>query len=668
MWGKRLNKMQHLFQSELLAPAGGVDSLRAAIRAGANAIYLGLRQFNARARASNFQEAQLAAVMKEAKAHGVKIYITVNTVIKNTEINQLLHFLATLEANKVDAIIIQDFGVLFLAKKYFPNLPIHASTQMANHNSLGVEYSSRLGFERCVLARELTMCELETIAQKASCELEVFIHGALCYSFSGMCFFSSYIGGRGANRGMCSQACRMEYKKNSKLLLPFNLKDNQQLTNVLKLQELGVHSLKIEGRMKSAEYVHRVTKAYRSVLDGEKQEQAEQMLMLDFGRSKTGYFLNNNLKQAIADNSNTGIYLGRVQLSDGKRITFESKEQLQEGDRLRIQKKKSKNTINLRAEDLSTSTDGVSCAKSCKETISNGDQVFLIGRKEESFPSRLMNVPPLVKKASAGLQQQVKQALKPKVAKKGQPETYLRIDTLDWLEFIRAEELDGIILSLKRRELEQLNWERKFLQKHKQKIFIELPKFIGEEQIPQWQLLISKAYEQGFQNFSVSHLSQKLMLPRNCTIMSNEQVYVFNDAAAKFAEQEVGNNYCYPLENDWKNLSSLQCRAGIVVLHSRPELFYSRMPIGIKDSSFEDSFGAKYITKVEEGITIVCPDKAVNLMSFKDKMLQAGFSRFLLDIKHEEANASFLKELFVHYKKGRTMPNAVQFNFDREMK
>ncbi len=196
---------------ELHLPAGNIESFYAALEGGADAIYLGLKQFNARGRARNFTNSQLPKLLKEAKKHNVQVYITLNTVIKNQEITELFDYLHFLNLTGVDGIIVQDWGVYYIAKRFFPKLKIHASTQLGIHNSLGTNFSEKKGFKRVVLARELTLNELQTICEKSSVETEVFIHGALCYSFSGMCLYSSYSGGRGANRGLCTQPCRRVY-------------------------------------------------------------------------------------------------------------------------------------------------------------------------------------------------------------------------------------------------------------------------------------------------------------------------------------------------------------------------------------------------------------------------------------------------------------------------
>ena len=231
---------------ELLAPVGNIESFYAALNAGADAVYLGLPEFNARVRASNFTRPMLRFALKKAHEKNVRVYITLNILLKNKELAQLFDLLSFLDVIGVDGIIIQDWGVYYLARKYFSRLNLHASTQMGNHNSEGVNYGFSKGIVRTVMARELTMPELELISQRSKADLEVFVHGALCYSFSGMCLFSSYLGGQGANRGLCKQSCRRVYQEGGEQHAFFSLKDNQQVQNLRKLMSLNIRSLKIE--------------------------------------------------------------------------------------------------------------------------------------------------------------------------------------------------------------------------------------------------------------------------------------------------------------------------------------------------------------------------------------------------------------------------------------
>ena len=258
---------------ELMAPAGSLDAGYAALHYGADSIYLGLKQFSARADAANFTPEELDAIT--AYAHSLqprrKVFVTVNTLVLQDELSGLVEQLGTLADIGVDALIIQDLGVYRIAKKHFPELRLHASTQMAVHNRAGVEALKDLGFARVTLARELTLDEIREIIEAVpGVETEVFVHGALCYSYSGLCLFSSHRLGRSGNRGRCAYLCRDEFTDDGRPAkgFVFSMKDLALPGEVAALGKAGVTSLKIEGRMKSPLYVAATTNYYRKLIDG----------------------------------------------------------------------------------------------------------------------------------------------------------------------------------------------------------------------------------------------------------------------------------------------------------------------------------------------------------------------------------------------------------------
>ncbi len=261
---------------ELLSPAGNIESFFAAVENGADAVYFGLKEFSARASAQNFSLDDASKAIASARNKSVKVYIALNTLVKTSELERAVGLLIALEEMQPDAIIIQDLGLLYLVQSKFPGFNIHASTQMAIHNLAGVKQLEQLGFKRVVLARELSITEIKNITENTSIEIETFIHGALCYSYSGLCFFSSMIGGRSGNRGRCAQPCRKPYHSPSgEGGYLFSMKDLLTLSEIRDLIDAGVSSLKIEGRMKSPEYVAVVTDAYRKAIDGELSDQDE---------------------------------------------------------------------------------------------------------------------------------------------------------------------------------------------------------------------------------------------------------------------------------------------------------------------------------------------------------------------------------------------------------
>ena len=256
---------------ELLAPAGNLEIFKGVIESGADAVYVGGSMFGARAYANNFTEEELLEAIDFAHLRGVKVYLTVNTLIKNSEFSKLYDYLLVCYKRGLDAVIVQDIGVVKAIHEYFPSMEIHTSTQMTVTGADGVRFLSQFGVTRVVMAREVSLAEMKRIHEETGMELEAFVHGALCYSYSGQCLFSSILGGRSGNRGRCAQPCRLPYtvegKKDEYIL---SLKDMCGIKALDKLHDAGVYSLKIEGRMKQLEYACGVVKYYRSYIDSKK--------------------------------------------------------------------------------------------------------------------------------------------------------------------------------------------------------------------------------------------------------------------------------------------------------------------------------------------------------------------------------------------------------------
>lgn len=256
---------------ELLAPAGNLEIFKGVIESGADAVYVGGSMFGARAYANNFTEDELLEAIDFAHLRGVKVYLTVNTLIKNSEFSKLYDYLLVYYKRGLDAVIVQDIGVVKAIHEYFPSMEIHTSTQMTVTGADGVRFLSQFGVTRVVMAREVSLAEMKRIHEETGMELEAFVHGALCYSYSGQCLFSSILGGRSGNRGRCAQPCRLPYtvegKKDEYIL---SLKDMCGIKALDKLHDAGVYSLKIEGRMKQLEYACGVVKYYRSYIDSMK--------------------------------------------------------------------------------------------------------------------------------------------------------------------------------------------------------------------------------------------------------------------------------------------------------------------------------------------------------------------------------------------------------------
>ena len=279
---------------ELLAPAGSMEALRAAVQNGANAVYLGCGQFNARQSAKNFTPETLAEAVKYCHVRGVAVHLTLNTLVSDKETNDVITLIRQAAQCGVDAFIVQDLGVVRLCREIAPSVPVHGSTQMTIHSLPGVRMCAAWGFTRVVLSRELSREEIRYICANSPIEIEVFGHGALCMGYSGQCYLSAAIGGRSGNRGRCAQPCRQSYGYDRwQNRYPLSLKDNCLVHYVKELEAMGVASLKLEGRMKRPEYVAAVTQVYRQAIDtGNVTRGMEKQLMEAFNRQgfTDGYY------------------------------------------------------------------------------------------------------------------------------------------------------------------------------------------------------------------------------------------------------------------------------------------------------------------------------------------------------------------------------------------
>jgi len=344
---------------ELLAPAGNVENFHAALESGADAVYVGVPGFNARNLARDLKLEEIGAMIGYCRENGKRVYVAANSLVLERELPEVIDTLGVLEELQPDALIVQDLGLVNIIRRFFPELKMHASTLAAAHNLQGVEMFSRLGCERVVLARELTLAEIQAIAARTKVELEVFVHGAMCFSYSGLCLFSSYLGGKSGLRGRCVQPCRRGYtssgpgkkapKAGGRGSYLFSMNDLDGLEAVQELKRAGIASLKIEGRLRSARYVEKVVGAYRLMIDSTPDTQAEALagarLLIEEAMSRKtspGYFFSSQPAEAISPlhSGNMGLHLGRggnPARKEGRQwLHLKLKEPLVVGDRLRL--------------------------------------------------------------------------------------------------------------------------------------------------------------------------------------------------------------------------------------------------------------------------------------------------------------------------------------------
>lgn len=371
---------------EILAPAGNIEILKVAIQAGCDAVYVSGKDFGARKFVANFTNEELEVATRYAHLRKKKIYVTVNTIIYDNEFSQLDLFLKLLVQIKVDAVIVQDYGVLYYIRKNYPQLIVHASTQMNIHNVSGALKLQKLGVKRVILARETPLDEVKKIVE-TGIEVEVFAHGALCYSYSGQCLMSYMIGGRSGNRGECAQPCRRKYslKENSNIVSSacslLSMKDLNTIDYLESLVKIGVTSIKIEGRMKSIAYVYSVISSYYKYLNKIKVDDIHDKLKVAFNREFTkGYmFQESNFKLTNVNGVNhQGLEIGKIQVVKNDKIGIKTTHKLEIGDAIRI---KSNKEIGFYIKNLSFVDDLVFIPGKYKVTI--GDKVYKMVDDEE---------------------------------------------------------------------------------------------------------------------------------------------------------------------------------------------------------------------------------------------------------------------------------------------
>ncbi|MDR0556550.1 MAG: U32 family peptidase [Treponema sp.] len=595
---------------ELVAPAGSPEALDAAIGAGADAVYLGVKNFNARLRTTNFAYSQVEAAIRTLRRMGKRCYITVNTVFEQREADRMYQLLNYLSRIEPDGLIIQDFGVAYMARQRFPALKLHASTQMNIASGCGVNVLSKRGISRVVLARELALEEIRDIRSKTNSELEVFVHGALCISESGLCLFSSFLGGKSANRGMCTQACRRMYRTAGRVSEEgyfFSPADLQMIEKIPFLADAGVNAFKIEGRMKSADYAGVVVGAYRVALDSlggsEEQtanaiERAKRILQNDLAREKTIFhydlradlsFLNPRKAGGV------GVALGKIlkvrkKGEDCQGLIALGHTPVAEGDSIRIHSSDDRRRLShkLTAVELAGSEAWISIP----HDFTAGDDVFLIQTKAMSkwSPRRLSPIIPknldMFKRApgheeaphiefgrrgkagasgGAGVQS-VQNAQKPKSARSLPEGLYAAVSHTSDLYAAQSIKPVKVLLTLNKRTLECLNMfdkQRRPLPFRAADIILAFDPFFPQALESSFIKAMPRLYQEGFRTFQINNLAH-ISLFRNFTafagaesavkLIAGPYLYAFNRFAAAFV-YDLGVDYIVsPFENNRQNL------------------------------------------------------------------------------------------------------------------
>ena len=617
--------MVEMSEVELLAPAGSPEALDAAIGEGADAVYLGLKESNTRVRSANFTYSQFEGALRSLHRMGRKLYVAVNTVFEQREADRVYQLLKYLSSLGPDGIMVQDFGIITMVRNNFPSLKLLASTQMNIASVRGVNLLSRHGFSRVVLARELSLDEIRDIRSSTNMELEVFIHGALCMSASGLCLFSSYLGGKSANRGMCTQACRRFYtaykgkgfdegpadgESGGYYFSPADLELIEQIPALVKA---GVNSFRIEGRMKSAEYVGIVVSAYRLVMDnldaGEENlkraiADARNILKNDFARSKTTYLINGLTNSSDGSEGNgfdwlnpqqnggTGIPLGKLLRVKGR--DEESRGlipagaiALAAGDSVRFHRADDSDRVSLKLSSVESGTAGDSWIP-IPEGFGPGDAVYLIQTKAmtKRYPQVISRSPegksrspgrdrapfpkPEAVKENARSAKET-QPKKGRSKRQGQADFpggfYAMVSRIEDLYVLQSSRPVKAILTYSKKTVKQLLENRdKALPFPARDIILSLDPFFPQELDKELEEGISALIEKGYTRFIVNNPGHFSLFrgkspasgnskdQEKISLIAGPWLYAFNEWAWDFIARS-GAEYCVsPLENNRQNL------------------------------------------------------------------------------------------------------------------
>ena len=697
--------------AELLAPAGNVESLDAAIGEGADAVYLGLKTFNARLRSSNFSFREFEGAVSSLHKKGKKIYVTVNTVCEERETERLYRFLSYLNRVGPDGLIVQDYGVVRMCQEFFPNLELHASTQMNVESASAVNLLGKEGFKRVVLARELGLEEIKEIKQKSALELEVFVHGALCVSESGLCLFSSFLGGKSANRGMCAQACRRLYTTESGggtfQGYYFSPCDLQLIDKIPDLVQAGVESFKIEGRMKSAEYVGSVVAAYRYVLDHWEENKkeavaaAKRMLATDFARTKTSYWYNfKSVHDGVEGaggqilNPNqaggTGIYLGKI--SSTKAAPQEVREEASEkdlrvqlallkggtynpdpGDSIRIHKKNDAGRESHKVRYTEFDDQGRLWVD-VPQGFGDGDEVYLLQTKSMSkrYPRVLPN-------DLGPFNHQPRDELLPVMdltpVQKKELEYFpegLYVQASSVADVFSAQALNPVrmILELNSETLYDLLNKKTVLPFSKKQMILSLdpfcPQGIESEQASQ----IASLVEMGYTVFVANNLAQISLLRQNgAKAIAGPYLYSFNKWAVSWLENQDIGAFVSPYENSKKNLEAVfepKLRDRVLLpVYAYPALFRIRfkLPKEYDFTYFSDKEEKNFKVNSTPDGSFVMPEAPFSILDKCESLKSEGFKRFLIDFSKTKIRKQEVKAVQLSLTRKAPLEGVSRFNW-----
>ena len=550
---------------------------------------------------------------------------------------------------------------------------------MVIHNSVGVSAAETLGFKRVILSRECTLSEIKTIQKSTSLELEVFIHGALCYSISGLCLASSYLGGLSGNRGRCTQVCRRKFTTADSSGFYFSSKDLCIPHFITSLADIGIASFKIEGRMKSADYTYKVVSAYRKLLDNpELSDSIKKELRYDFGREKTQFFFESTHEKDIIHASHppgTGIVLGTVQKVHKEYLEIKTGEELSIGDKIRINKPDRPEGFSAKITKLSLGKKQYRLYVKNSSQASVGDIVYLISRKTDSqkkWTKKQIDIKPIRYRTQCPFSLRILNKIQQ--SKKGTPvkkkeHLFLRIDTVKWLPHLKAVNCEGIILRYNKNDLQYLKSNQKLYKQWSSKLIIAFPPFISQEDIPLLKKSINDLQKHGINKWICSSIGQQELIPHGNMLYSDSTIWTINKATIKLLEKHGYTDFSYSPEDDILNLKAMRNPNGFIALFAYIPLFISRIkPPLAEDTFLTDDNSCGFFLKKQNGLYYLIGERPLCLTHRRDKLRAAGIYYYILDLSFCPVKKKILKTVLSHYYNKEKIPETTLFNHKAGLK
>jgi len=682
---------------ELLAPAGNVESFFAAVQSGADAVYLGLKKFSARASASNFTIDELATLMPFAHKRGVRIYVALNSQIISGQIAELLDTLNALAALEPDSLIVQDAGIFHLVSRWFPAFKLHASTLAAVHNTAGVRALQRMGASRVVLARELSLDEIEKICAGTEAELEIFIHGALCYSYSGLCLASSFRGGRSGLRGQCVQPCRLKFRQGNKEGFFLSCNDLCALPLVPRLKRLRIAAFKIEGRMKPAAWVADVVKAYRSILDSESADQEQEALIsakqllaqAPSRRLSSGHLDETGAGKILAPHrsGSSGAWSATVKSVHGNRVLIDLRSALAKGDRLRPESSSGREEeaftvlqlFDGAGKSILSAHAGARVYLSSPKSLGSGDRLFKVGTKSEPAASIWKKIKEEVRSGSASKskfprRQEILDDLeKPLDPQTKQHETLIiKVDSADDLVHAFKSSAAMVLVSASRNNLERIA-KRRFSPSQMKKLGFSLPAIISERDIEYFRAALAWFIGKGFPLWEINNWGHFDLIGqgRGVRLVGGPRLNLRNSAAFAKAVELGCRLSVLSIETTKEELKELAHKKFsnrlVIAVYSWPPLFTSPLVPGLHhDQPFLSARNEVYQLVAKAGRAEIYADRPISWLEQLPVLRALGYSNFLVDISEGPGKRPHVTEALRWFAASRSPAAYSLFNFERK--